>query len=275
MQEDLQKTRFGEKMDTIGFHLGALFLSLGFFLLLWGTRPSALSAGLALYFMILLLRRKTRDDRLMRKEKKLRARIGGELALERLLLSPADQAHFEISMLLSLQTPLELLRSGQDGMLCTRENEKLLIAFAQLPSSGTLGAEKVLSVQRAARARQAERALLCVPCNISTDARMQAAGEIPVDFMEREKLIALFGAANPATDAQLVALGKRRRYHPPVKKWLPLILDPRRAPRYALYSLLLLSMYLFTHLPYYIAPGIICALLAAGCRCFARGKKYI
>ena len=35
MQEYLHKTRLSEKMDTLGFHLLALLLSLGFFLLLW------------------------------------------------------------------------------------------------------------------------------------------------------------------------------------------------------------------------------------------------
>ena len=225
--------------------------------------------------MLLLLRRKTRDDRLMRKEKKLRARIGGELALERLLLSPADQAHFEMAMLLSLQRPLQLIRSGQEGMLCSEENEKRLIVFAQLPLSASLSAEKVLAVQRAAKARKASQVLLCTPCKISPEARAQAAGEIAVSFLEREELIALFGAANPATDAQLVALGKRRKDHPPAKKWLALILDPRRAPRYALYSLLLLSMYLFTQLPYYALPGIACALLAAFCRCHSQKKTYL
>ena len=38
-------------------------------------------------------------------------------------------------------------------------------------------------------------------------------------------------------------------------------------------SLLLLSMYLFTHLPYYVAPGIACALLAAFCRCYSSQRK--
>lgn len=275
MQEYWHKTRFSEKMDTIGFHLGILCLSLGFFLLLWGWRISAFCAGFSLYVMILLLRRKTRDDRLLRKEKKLRARIGGELTLERLLLSPARQAHFEIAMLLSLEKPLELLRAGEDGMLCRMENEKIIIAFAQIPAACSLGAEKVLSIQRIAKARQARRCLLCVPCKISPEAQHQAAGEIPVSFLSREEMIALFGASNPATDEQLAALGKCRKNHPPARKWLRLIFDPRRAPRYALYGVLLLSMYLLTNLPYYIIPGLTCAFLAAFCRCFSEGEKSI
>ncbi len=272
MQEYLHSTKISQWMDALGFHLLSLFLSLGFFFFLWGTRASALSAGLALYLMILLLRRKTRDDRLRRKEKRLRARIGGELALERLLLAPAAQAHFETAMLLSLRSPMCLVRSGSEGILCTRGEETLLIAFAQLPMAASLGAERVLSVQRAASLSGAGRALLCAPCGISPAARSQAEGEIPVTLLERGALIALFGQASPATDAQLIALGKRRRARPPARKWLATILDRRRAPRYALYSLLLLSMYLISRLPYYIAPGIACALLAAACRCFAQWK---
>ena len=41
-------------------------------------------AAAALYGLLLMLYKKTRDGRLARREKRLRARIGGELALERL-----------------------------------------------------------------------------------------------------------------------------------------------------------------------------------------------
>ena len=118
MQEYLQDSRFGRAMDGIGFHFLALFVSFFWFVLLWGLRLPAVTAAMALYVLILLLRRKILDDHLVRKEKALRAAIGGELALERLLLSPAERAHFETAILLSMQYPLVLLRTGEDGTLC-------------------------------------------------------------------------------------------------------------------------------------------------------------
>lgn len=275
MQEYLQHTRLGEAMDALGFRLLALALSMGWFILLWGLRLPALLAGAALFILVLLIEKKTRDERLLRREKKLRARIGGELALERLLLTLPDRAHFETAMLLSLRHPLTLLRAGDEGMLCSIRGETLLLSFVQAPLSAKIGAGEVLALQRAAKSQQAVRAVLCAPCPVAPEAREQAGGEIPVSFLSRDTLIDLFGQANPATDAQLVALGRRRRSPVPARRWLKLILDRRRAPRYALYGGLLLGMYLLTHLFYYALPGLICLGLAAACRCVQQEKEKL
>lgn len=267
MQEYLQRTRLGEWLDRLGFRLLMLAGSLGWFILLWGLRLPALAAGIALFLLILLLEKKTRDGRLLRREKRLRMLIGGELALERMILESSAKAHFEMAMLLSLQRPITLLRSGENGMICSRQGEIMLISFLQLPPSAALNAAQVLSFQREAKAQRATRALLCVPCAIGPDAQAQAKGEIPVSFLSRETLIRLIGTANPATDDQLVSLGKRKRAHAPPRRWLQWILHRRRGPRYGLYGGILLIMYLLTRLFYYAIPGLLCVGLAAACRC--------
>lgn len=71
MQEYLQHTRLGEAMDALGFRLLALALSMGWFILLWGLRLPALLAGAALFILVLLIEKKTRDERLLRREKKI------------------------------------------------------------------------------------------------------------------------------------------------------------------------------------------------------------
>ena len=274
MQEYLHRSRLGEIMDTLGFHLLALALCLGWFIGLWGVRLSALTAGAALYILILLIRRKTREGRLLRREKKLRARIGGELALERLLLSPADKAHFEVAVLLSLRQPLTLLQAGEDGMLCGLRGEKLLIAFAQSPFGGGVGAERVLALQKAAALRRADRGVLCAPCKISPEAQEQARSPLPVTFLSRDQLVALFGASNPATDAQLAALGRRKRAQAP-RRVLRGMLDRRRAARYAFYGGLLMILYLLTRSFYYAVPGLLCLALAAASRCVREQKEKL
>ncbi len=267
MQEYLHRTRFSSLMDGAGFHIAALMGSFLWFSLLWGLRLSALTAALALYLLILVIRAKTRDTRVKRKEKQLRVRIGGELALERLLLTPGEQANFEAAMLLSLRTPLTLLRIGEDGVMCDLHGEKLLVAFEQAAQADTVQPGRVLAMQRSVRKIRADRGVLCVPCGISQQAREQAAETVPVRFIGRDALIRLFGQANPATDDQLVALGRRRKSHPP-SGWLRMILDQGRARRYACYGSLLLIMYQFTRLTYYAVPGLICVSLAAASRCF-------
>ena len=266
MQEYLRRSRLSVLLDGLGFHFLTFSLSLAWFVLLWGLRLSSLTAGCALYVLVLLIRLKTRDGRLKRKEKQLRARIGGEMALERLTLCPRDQANFEIAMLLSLRLPLTLLRSGEEGTLCAYHEEKLLIAFQQAPEGETIGAGQVLALQKSVRQSGAQRGVLCVPCGISQSARDQAQGAVPVSFLSRDKLLSLFGRVNPATDQQLVALGKRRRQRRTVSL-LRVALNRSRARRYLCYGTLLLLLYQLTHLLYYALPGLICVCLAAACRC--------
>ena len=266
MQEYLHHSRLGSILDGFGFHFLALGVSFLWFLLLWGLRLSSVSAGLALYGMILLLRRKARDDRLARREKEMRAAIGGELALERLLLAQKERAHFETAVLLSMASPLTLLQTGGEGVLCSIKGKKVLVSFLQRPVSAAAEADHVLALQRDILSLRADRGLLCVPCGISPKAREQAQAQPPVSFLSREEMIALFGRANPATDAQLVELGRRKKAPRPAR-WLYLVLDRRRAKRYACYGALLLLMHQLTGFFFYAPAGLGCLALASACRC--------
>ena len=275
MQEYLQRSRLSSLMDGIGLHILVLSLCLIWFLLLWGLCLPSLLAGLSLYCLITLLIKKMRDGRLARKEKQLRIRIGGEMALERLLTLPPSRAHFEVCMLLSQRYPMTLLQAGEDGVLCSLRGQRVLVYFQQSAFSSQITADQVLALQRKARAIRAVRAILCAPCPLSASAREQAQGEIAVRFFSRSSLIQLLGAVNPATDAQLVRLGKRRKATLPRRKWLEQILEHNRAPRYFCYGLLLAGLYLITKLIYYLIPGLLCLGLSVACRCRKKEKDVL
>ncbi len=266
MQEYLHHSRLGSILDGFGFHFLALGVSFLWFLLLWGLRLSSVFAGLALYGMILLLRRKARDGRLARREKEARAAIGGELALERLLLTQRERAHFETAVLLSMVHPLTLLQTGEEGVLCDLKGKKVLISFLQRHASAAAEADHVLALQRDIRQLRADRGLMCVPCGISPQAREQAQAQPPVSFLSREEMIALFGRVNPATDAQLVELGKRKKAPRPARL-LRLVLDRRRAKRCACYGALLLIMHQITGFFFYAPAGLMCLAVASASRC--------
>ena len=85
-------------------------------------------------------------------------------------------------------------------------------------------------------------------------------------------MIALLGAQNPATDAQLVSLGRRARAP---RRWRGTALEEKRIPRYLLYGGLLLSMHLCTGALFYALPGVACLLRATACRIAARKKREI
>lgn len=252
-------------MDGLGARLAAGAACLCLFVLLWGATLPALLSGLSLWALVLLIRRKTRDGRLKRKEKSLRRRIGGELALEELLLLPALRAHFETALLLSQRWPLTLLRTGEEGVLCAWGRHKALVRLCQLPPSDTVSPRDVMDFQRAVLEAEAEKGILCAPCGVSPAALSQARGTVPVSFLSRDALISLLGAARPATDRQLVALGQRKKQAPAA--WLPLIFQPERALRYLGYGALLIGMYLLTGRFFYAVPGLICWGLSSVCRC--------
>lgn len=273
MQEYLHRSRLGEALDALGLRALLLLISVGWFIALWGARLSALTAGAALYGLLLTLYKKTRDGRLARREKRLRARIGGEMALERLLTVPPERAHFEIAVLLSLKAPLTLLQAGEEGVVCSLRGKRTLVSFIQLPAEDQLDARLVLERQRQARALRAEGVLLCAPCPVSPGAQHQAQGEIEARFFSRDSLIALLGAQNPATDAQLVALGRRRGRMP--GRLRGMAMEEKRIPRYLLYGGLLLGLYLCTGALFYALPGIACLLLATACRIAARKKGAV
>lgn len=271
MQEYLRRSKLGTVLDGLGFHVLALIMSNFWFILLWGLRPTALIAGTALYGMVVIFRKKVRDDHVTRKEAQLRAAIGGEMALERLLLTAPEKAHFEIAMLLSLREPLTLIQAGERGVLCARRGKRWLVSFLQSPQESGVGPADVLKIQREICLLNADHGLLCVCGKVSPEAARQAERQPTVSFLNRDRLIAMLGGANPATDSQLVALGRRRKKAAPAH-WLRLILNPARAKRYACYGALLLGMYQFTHLLYYALPGLVCVGLAAACRCVKRAE---
>lgn len=274
MQDYLQKTRLSSILDEFGFHLLSLLISILWFVLLWGVHISAITAGMALYCMVVLLRKKIRDDHVVRKEKQLRTAIGGELAMERLLLSSPEQAHFETAMLLSVRFSMVLLQAGKEGILCAWKGKRMLLCFAQIPGKAKLSCEAVLRFQREVKSLHADFGVMCCPCTIAMDARDQGETEPVIHFIARDTMISLFGSAFPATDEQLLQLGKRRKRHLS-RPLYPHIFHPRRARRYACYGGLLLLLYLFTHLVYYAVPGLLCVLFAAICRCFHKRRENL
>lgn len=268
MQEYLWKSSFREKMDGLGLHVLMLMMCMGWFMLLWGLRLQSLLAGLAAYGLCLAVRRQNRHSRLARKEKKLRQQLGGEIQLESLLLQPANRACFALAMLLSVAEDMELKRMGQQGVLGWKGGETVFLSFLQVPFSGEVTARDVLLCQQQARQEGAASAWLCVPCPVTEGARQQAREGVPVRLVEKARLVQLLGAVCPATDRQLVALGKRKKAHAPRARRLTDILRPQKAGRYALYGGLLLILYEVTGLLYYAFPGLVCILLAAFSRCF-------
>lgn len=263
MQQYLEKTRLGGTLDTIGFRLLILISCILWFVFLWGVTLAALFAGIAFYLLVNLAIRLGKRKTVARREEALRQRIGGEMALEALPLTPPRQAHFQAALWLTLAHPLRLERITEDGVLCRLENDMVLVRCINQHPSIQISAQDIIEAQRAAINHNAARCVLCTASPLSSAARAQLGlAEPPVKIVGKDRLVRLAGAASPVTDAQLVALGARKRRHVGIGVWLNHILAPHRSRRYFWYGIGLLLLYLITRLPYYPVPAVLCLCLA-------------
>lgn len=262
MQEYFRASRLREVLDAAGFRCAAA-ACLGWFVFLWGLTPRTLAAGAALFLLLTLLLRATRKGRLRRREEKLRRQIGSEPAVGRLLMSEPERAHFETAMLLSLRLPLTLPQSGPGRRRLRSAKGKgafvLSVSAAKRPGDRPGRAANAADGEGPRRAAlHPVRALRHFPGSAVPGGERRNRRVLP--FLPREELTALLGQSNPVSDAQLMALGQRR------KKKKPMILN-QRARRYAAYGALLLGLYTLSGLMYYAVPGLICVGLASACRC--------
>ena len=99
METGFGRNLLAELLDSVGRGVLLMALGIGWFVFLWGLNLPALLAGIALGTLLLLLRRLYRQTTLVRRETALRCRIGGELLLEKMLLSEAKEAHFQAALL--------------------------------------------------------------------------------------------------------------------------------------------------------------------------------
>ena len=212
MQDYLQRTRLAGRMDEAGSTLALLTGSVVFFLLLWGVRITAVLAGIAAFALLMLLRARTRDRRLQNREDRLRRQIGGEMKLEAWVLMPPRRAHFEAALLVTQTLNGQMLRALDTGVLCAIQGKQALLACAQLPAGEKLTARDIAAFQRACLAEGAETGVLCGAEGLTDTAKQQATLYPRVHSLSRARMIALAGAAFPATDAQTGGAGQAKAH---------------------------------------------------------------
>ena len=252
-------------MDTLGVCVLIFALALMWFVWLWGLGIPSLLAGAALGTLGQLARSRWRRHTVARRERALRSRLGAELMLEDMLLSEPREAHFRAALLLAERWPIALQTVKEEGVLCLQGEEKLLVQCLRMPADGALSPGDLAAGQRAVRRAGADRGVLCVPGK-ATPAVLARAEEAvtPLRIIGKETLLALAGEKHPATDAQLIALGQRRRRQ--VRGGvLALVFRQDKARRYFTYGLAMTLMYLIMGVRVYAVAGLTCRTMAVMC----------
>ena len=267
MERYLRRNRLSEALDALGMAALLYTLATGWFAWLWGLNVPTLLAGASLGTLLWTARAKWRRHTVDRREKALRSRLGAELMLEAMLMAEPREAHFRAALLLAEKWPITMQSVKEDGVLCRQGEETLLIQCVRTPPEGELSAGDLLAAQRAARRLGADRAVLC-PLGKAPPKTVAKAEQalVPLRIIPRDTLLALAGQYAPATDAQLVELGKRRRRPAGQGSVLRLIFRRDKARRYHLYGVAMLILYLLTGARLYAVPGMVCLTMAVMCR---------
>lgn len=266
MESYRPKTALASAADHLLRVLLAWAAGVGWFVALWGLCLPALTAGTALGGLFWLCARLLGKKQVQKKEAVLRQTLGGELALEKLLLVSPDEAAFQCVQWLQARTRLQI-ESGGLGMW---DGETVLFRlFAQHPGT-EISSQQVSETIRKARQAQVQRILLCTTAPLSSAAcRLAETAEPSLRLVGREELIQLAGACCPATDEDLCRLKQCKPKRRSAREWLKIILHPSRAKRYFWYGVGLAALTLATGQRFYPIPAAVCLLLFAGCKIYA------
>lgn len=273
MEKYMQKTSLAAASDHIFRILAAAGGGVVWFVWLWGLSLPALSAGLALGGLIWLCLRQFGKKRLQKREMEMRCILGGEMALDRLLMLPDRHAAFQAALWIAPKAPVEMQRTVDHGVTGTLNGQPVLVWLIARHKSTEIDVQAVLEAVRTANEHDARRIFLCVTAPLSKAAKIYSEeADIPIRIVSREELVFLAGACNPATDEDLLKLKNRRPRRKNFQEWLSIVFDSSRKRRYLLYGLGLAALWALTRLPFYPIPAAVCLCLYAGCWVYQKKK---
>ncbi len=276
MERYLHQNRLSQVMDGLGVRVLIWGLSTGWFLWLWGLTLPTLMAGTGLSILLMMLRKQWRRRTVTRREYALRSRLGAELLLEELLYAEETAAHTRVAELLTSRWPLLVGDITADGAQCRQGKEALLVRCVRLLPDGELSVGDLIAAQRAMQKTGADRAVLCVTGRVSPKVAARAEQmPRPVRILRREDLLGLAGRIAPATDAQLITLGQRKRHPLGPGGFARLVLAPAKARRYWGYGLAMVLLYVLTGVRFYAVPGMTCLAMAVASRGSQHGAEEL
>lgn len=267
MQKLRPKTLTAEIADHFLRILLASGAGIAWFVFLWGLSLPALCAGLALGAMLWLCARQFSKSATQKREVQMRRMIGGELALDRLLLEQPRKAAFQCALWLAPRYPLVMQNVVDWSVIGTLNERKTCIRLIARHKSQQINAQQIVECAREARKRSLDQTLLCLTAPVSSEALSYAAAlDPPMRIIRREELMELAGYAHPATDEDLRLIGRQKKTRRSAQEWLAVVLDASRARTYFWYAAGLWMFALLTGSRYYPFPAAACSLLYAACK---------
>lgn len=238
-----RKNAFASALDHFALRSILLLACIAYFFLLWRNGPASLLAGAALFGLgslaLMLLEKRT----LSLRDRMLRERVGGMIALDELIMLPGGAASARVCELLCQTLSAERV----DTAIMRCSGETWLIRLAQCLPGSTASQGDVLGAHRARIEAGAEKVALACTAEFSPEATRAAEwADPPVRLISGRQLAALLGKAHPATDEDIARHLVRQKKPYSWSRIRALALSQSKLKRYLLCAFLLMTFYLIT-----------------------------
>lgn len=257
-----RKNRLASWLDRLALRALLLALCIGYFFLLWRSGPASLLGGSALFLLLMLTLMLLERRTLQHRDRMLRERIGGSIAIEELIMLPGKAACRRVRDLLC--EALDASPCGEDIMRYS--DEAWLICCAQCLPGSAASAGDVLHAHRARMEHGADQVALVSTAAFSPEATRAAEwADPPVRLISGRQLALLFGRLHPAGDEEIARHAQRRKKPFSWRRIRALALSPAKLRRHLLCAFLLLLWFLLSGSVFALAACLLSFALAALC----------
>lgn len=267
MEKYHPKTTLATILDHVFRVLAAWLAGTAWFISLWGLQLTAFTAGVALGAMVWICVRQFAKHTTQKREQHMRQLIGGELALDRLLLEDSQKAVLHAALWIASRYPIKIEKRSNTYLYGTLEGCPTIVQMIIQHKSMPIHTQQIVECAREFRKQSAELCLLCTTAPVGREAADYAAGlNPPIQIISRDELIRLAGYHSPATDEDLQKLARQKRTRRSLKEWLAVIMDSSRAKRYFWYGTGMGLLALITGSGFYPVPAVLCLGLYGACK---------
>jgi len=258
-----QKNKAAAALDRLALRALLFSVCALYFFYLWRSGLPSLIAGGALFTLVMLLLMQLQRRTLTRRERMLRERISGMIALESLLLLPNAQACQQVCSLLCRTLDAEPL----PGSKMRYEDDVWLVRCVQCLQGASASQGDVLSAHRARIESSADRCALVSTTGFSPDAiRAAEWADPPVRLISGRQFALLHGRLYPASDEEIAAHLARRKKPFSWQRIRALALSPAKQRRYLLCAVFLFALYLISESVSALLSCLLSFALAVLCR---------
>ncbi|MBQ7886739.1 MAG: hypothetical protein IJ313_07595, partial [Clostridia bacterium] len=230
-----RKNALASALDRLALRALILALCVMYFFFLWRSGTASLIAGLALFTLISLAFMLFEKRTLTTRDRMLRERVGGMIALDELIMLPSGAACARVCALLRQTLGGEPVSDAV--MRCG--DETWLIRLSQCLPGTTASQGDVLGAHRARVECGADKVALACTAGFSPEATRAAEwADPPVRLIGGRQLALLFGRMHPATDEDIARHAARQKKPFSWARIRALALSSSKLKRYLLCSFL-------------------------------------